>query len=1114
SCRENEICTGGSICTHPIALCLCPGELEERDGECVLPPTATMQITKAGIGSPCSDLVECDHGSSCVMGHCACVAPLIQHNDVCVLMQEHKEVGPGEPCDNGNICACGSVCDSTIPVCVCPPNTDLNNGSCVDMMTISRSDANEKCGLLNDYPQCSNGFLCINKLCLCPDTYSINNGICSNNQPDQELTLCEEACQPPRSCINNRCECVNISCLPLKTSRSRHRGRRHIVEKSMVCWPGAAQCSAGNGVCVDNVCHCINGFVERDGACAPEIVPLNEKCDPNHISPRCADNAVCTNNICTCAIPGGCTGEQFVMGPRFSDGRCQTDRQCPDGRCIAGRCQCNDGFTLQVITQLFLHQCTVGDRCSGGSTCRGHVCQCVDGSFEYHDRCRQSPGGRCTYGQTCDGGSICEFGLCRCPVGNFIDAGRCVVGTSVPGKSCQHGQKCVHGSVCRFGMCMCIAKYTASKGRCVRRENILYQTTTSVTPSIRIGAVKSPGIKCNDKDLCSGGSQCREGFCLCKDSEVIINEMCVGSHEQANEIIEKLLIAAPGQPCDTRTNCTGGSKCINRSCTCENGVIDDTGTCNEGNKVHSTSASAPKKSNDSLQPGTICALTIECPYRTECLRSVCRCKKGETIVDNTCRKAIHQVLPGGKCDPRKGYDCVGESQCFYGICTCTRHLINNGKECVTMAEMVMVKPGIKCGVEQICSGGARCIDGVCKCPRGEVSDVNNKCVRKSQVTKVFLPRSPASMCDEATCRLPNCFCSRTGRRPPGGLSPSDIPQFVVLTFDDAVNGRTFPDYLELFEKVKYRNPNGCPIKATFFVSHEWTNYDAVQWLFQQGMEVASNSISHVSLEGASTNRWLNEMEGQRRIMARFANVNEEDIIGMRAPQLALGGDAQFEMMIQASFHYDNSMSVDPGTNTEPFWPQTMDHSVPWDCYDAQCPTRSFPGLWEMPMNQFYGSYLPEIDSFRRSTKYAFKTRLFQTNMLFSNFERSYLTNRAPYVLSLNADLLQLNGKNTGMEALQRFLEEVLYKKDVYVVTMRQLLHWMRNPVTLTRVSQADSLKCEQSASSHYPSISKTPCIKSNKCMYQTPGLPSQEHEFLTCSSCPNQYPWFDNTLGN
>ncbi|KAJ1368561.1 hypothetical protein KIN20_029717 [Parelaphostrongylus tenuis] len=44
-----------------------------------------------------------------------------------------------------------------------------------------------------------------------------------------------------------------------------------------------------------------------------------------------------------------------------------------------------------------------------------------------------------------------------------------------------------------------------------------------------------------------------------------------------------------------------------------------------------------------------------------------------------------------------------------------------------------------------------------------------------------------------------------------------------------------------------------------------------------------------------------------------------------------------------------------------------------------------------------------------------------TNMLLSNFERSYLSNRAPYVLSLNADLLQLNSRNTGMEALQRFV---------------------------------------------------------------------------------------------
>ncbi|PIO58592.1 hypothetical protein TELCIR_19968 [Teladorsagia circumcincta] len=91
-------------------------------------------------------------------------------------------------------------------------------------------------------------------------------------------------------------------------------------------------------------------------------------------------------------------------------------------------------------------------------------------------------------------------------------------------------------------------------------------------------------------------------------------------------------------------------------------------------------------------------------------------------------------------------------------------------------------------------------------------------------------------------------------------------------------------------------------------------------------------------DGTDANRWLNEMDGQRRIMAKFANANEEEIVGMRAPQLVLGGDEQFDMMARAGFLYDNSMSVNPGVNGEPYWPQTLDYTVPWACYDAQCPT--------------------------------------------------------------------------------------------------------------------------------------------------------------------------------
>lgn len=366
------------------------------------------------------------------------------------------------------------------------------------------------------------------------------------------------------------------------------------------------------------------------------------------------------------------------------------------------------------------------------------MCQCVDGSSEHHGRCHQSPGGRCTFGETCVGGSSCEFGHCRCPDGQSIDAGKCVASTSEPGKICQNGQKCVHGSVCRFGMCICVAKFLASKGRCVRRESVLVHSLPSnVPPPVSVGTVKGPGFRCFEKDLCSGGSRCTEGFCVCDELEVIINGQCVGSHKKANEIVNRLLVAAPGQLCEARTRCTGGSACMNRVCTCEQGAIDGSGRCSEVKKEHITYLTSPKKSPDQFQPGSACALTTECPYRTECLRGVCRCKKGETIVDNMCRKAIHQVFPGGKCDPRRGYDCVGEAHCFYGVCTCTRHLINSDKECATSSEMEMVLPGKRCGPGQSCTGGAVCRDGVCRCGEDEVPDVNKKCVKKSRVFPVF-----------------------------------------------------------------------------------------------------------------------------------------------------------------------------------------------------------------------------------------------------------------------------------------------------------------------------------------------------------------------------------------
>ena len=67
----------------------------------------------------------------------------------------------------------------------------------------------------------------------------------------------------------------------------------------------------------------------------------------------------------------------------------------------------------------------------------------------------------------------------------------------------------------------------------------------------------------------------------------------------------------------------------------------------------------------------------------------------------------------------------------------------------------------------------------------------------------------AERCDPRYCRLPNCYCG--GSEIPGGYEPKDIPQFVLLTFDDAVNGLNQKFFEALFKNRV--NPNGCPIKV-------------------------------------------------------------------------------------------------------------------------------------------------------------------------------------------------------------------------------------------------------------------------------------------------------------
>ena len=78
--------------------------------------------------------------------------------------------------------------------------------------------------------------------------------------------------------------------------------------------------------------------------------------------------------------------------------------------------------------------------------------------------------------------------------------------------------------------------------------------------------------------------------------------------------------------------------------------------------------------------------------------------------------------------------------------------------------------------------------------------------------------------------------------PPNGLSPKQIPQFVMVTFDDAVNWVNFNrTYKNLFSLKNKKNQ--CLIQTTFFVSHEYNNYAYVYDLHRRGHEIAVHSVT-------------------------------------------------------------------------------------------------------------------------------------------------------------------------------------------------------------------------------------------------------------------------------
>ncbi|KAL8602233.1 hypothetical protein ACOMHN_022746 [Nucella lapillus] len=310
---------------------------------------------------------------------------------------------------------------------------------------------------------------------------------------------------------------------------------------------------------------------------------------------------------------------------------------------------------------------------------------------------------------------------------------------------------------------------------------------------------------------------------------------------------------------------------------------------------------------------------------------------------------------------------------------------------------------------------------------------------------------PSKQCEQGvSCQMPDCFCPTLDHP---SLVPQDIPQMVYFGFDDALTGEVDKFYQQLFNS-KRRNPNGCPITMSLYVQNDWTIYDLVSSHFQYGDEIGSHSVTHTNVR--TKEAMILEAGGQKDNIVLEGQVPADQVLGWRSPNLAPAGDAQVEVLQRFNYTYDISLTYTRASASEKVaWPFTLDFGYQYRCAVPKCPSKNHPGFWQVPVNSMYnpqtGYPCVYVDACRPTSEQA------AFDYLMSNFRHVYNSNRAPFGLNMHASWFFTP---MYLKATHRFLDHLQSLNDVYVISVKQVLEWMRNPVKVSEVQTLPGWGCQ------------------------------------------------------
>ncbi|XP_033742092.1 uncharacterized protein LOC117328705 [Pecten maximus] len=317
----------------------------------------------------------------------------------------------------------------------------------------------------------------------------------------------------------------------------------------------------------------------------------------------------------------------------------------------------------------------------------------------------------------------------------------------------------------------------------------------------------------------------------------------------------------------------------------------------------------------------------------------------------------------------------------------------------------------------------------------------------------ILPTTTSFCHQGVNCHLPDCFC-QTFFHP---LDRHTIPQMVYFGFDDGVREYIIPYLDQLFGETR-KNPNGCPVSVSFYVSGDNTNYDVLRDFYHRGYELASHSVTH----GHITNpkRLLEEAETQRdNIVTNVRGVTKNAVIGWRSPYLLTAGDAQMEVLKDLGYTYDISLTYAKASldNLNP-WPLTLDYGWPFKCLIPPCVHNRHPGFWEVPVNAMRDYSNEDSCVYFDTCKNETDTSEETYEYIMNNFLSHYNGNKAPFGIHMHVGWFK-NPEN--LEAMDKAIGQMMSYKAVYIVNVKQIIEWMKDPQNITQVEDFYPWSCNK-----------------------------------------------------